>query len=105
MVDFSDIADSATAHWFSADLADSVTYNGSSIPAHVEYGEDLEQGGGAVMAVALLEVRKSDVADPQYRDKVIIAGETWLVRNAIAGDAWAWRLRIVRDERPMPFGR
>ena len=88
---------------FSAGLTTGITYNGSAIRAHIEYG-----GGstGSVADTAVIEVQVADVETPQYRDPVIINGTTWRVyhdRNqeaVIKGDGHTWRIPIKKDEKP-----
>ena len=68
---------------FSTDLpwVATVTYNGTSIPAKYEAGEDLDEQAGSLMAVLTLWVKKTDVSTPTYLDSVVVDGTTWRVRR------------------------
>lgn len=85
--------------WFSADYADTVIYNGTQIYGHVEYGAG---GSGANAKHAVLEVQVSDVAEPAYRDTVVIGGQTWRVikPDDSTGDGYVWKIPVVREEKP-----
>ncbi len=54
---------------------------------------------------ATLTVRASVVPDPQYRDTIVIGGNTWkvLTGQQITGDGWTWEIPIIRDEKPRAF--
>lgn len=106
-----DIAADLTAHHFNTDeFAESVTYNGTTIAAVVEYGEDPATpksyaGAGARSQVerADLWVKVADVARPAYRDTVVIGGRTWYVRGVLSGDGFVWRIHIETNERVSAF--
>lgn len=85
------------------EFAETVTYNGSAIPAIVDYKTNLDDAGsrGSAMAIAEISVRASDVAAPAYRDTVVIGSVTWKVRRTLSGDGKEWKLELYRDERPM----
>jgi len=93
-------ADLAANQYDTDEHAVSVSYNGSSISALVEYGDDLEDSQDGLFAVAYLTVLKSDVASPAYRDPVIISSQTWYVQKIVKGDTLQWQLKLTRDERP-----
>lgn len=83
-----------------ATLAETVSYNGADVLGSVVYSEDLAaRPGRSMMADAEIDILKSAVAAPAYRDTVVIGGVTWRVRHIISGDEWAWRLAISTDER------
>lgn len=103
-MNYDDAITDAKTQWFSDELIDTVTYNGNSIPAHVQYEENLEQTGAndSVMAKSILTIKQSDVAAPAYRDTVIIGTDTWRVLNIKSGDSgYVWILNLYRDERPV----
>jgi len=92
---------SDTAVFFDTDEhAQTVTYAGSEIAAVVDYGERLGDVGGGKRTEARLFIKVSDVAEPAYRDVVVIGSNTFYVQNRIAGDGYIWELEIARDERP-----
>ena len=97
---FNAAIDQAAEVWFGTDLAESVSYGGSDIQAHLEY---LEAGPEGVEA--LLTVQRSDVASPTYRDVVVADGATFYVVNGPdgrvikAGDQVSWTVYLSRDER------
>lgn len=102
MVGISAAITAAVSGWFGSDITETVTYNGTDIPAHVEYKEAPDRAGGASVRTAYLHVRKSDVPDPAYRDTAVIGSDTWLVHGIISGDAdHVWVIEIHRDERPV----
>ena len=85
------------------EFAETVSYNGSDIPAIIEYGGP---GAGGPAKTAVIEVKVSDVANPSYRDTVVISGDTWHVYRIqsqgvyIKGDNYTWQIPIKRDSRP-----
>jgi len=108
------------------EFAETVTYDGSSVPAIVEVGTALDQATGAMQAVVTLTVRRSDVPDPLYRDTVSIPSLTrdtvradgsimgfsdgaamnitedpWDVMRIEGGDSGVWTLTLVQNERPV----
>lgn len=110
---FSDDIAAALDLWFSTDIgAVAVTYTPDvgegtpvSIYGHVEYGAGEHGGHGAI-----LDVRVSDVANPQYGDDVVIGSVAWRVarpggRADFEGDGHSWRLPLVRDQRKNPLSR
>lgn len=80
--------------------AESVTYNGSSIVAIVDYEEDLDERPGGRFVGATMRVKASDVAAPAYRDVVVIGSETWQVQSVESGDGYVWVLKLEREHRP-----
>jgi hypothetical protein len=97
-----DIADDLAAVVFSTtEFAQTVTYAGAEIPAIFTSGEDLEERSDSVAATAVLLVRVSDVANPTYRDAVVVGSDTWYVRSISGGDGHVWTLALERDERPL----
>ena len=81
--------------------AETITYNGADIKAIVDYEENPDEQAGAALAQAVIEIRASDVADPTYRDTVVIGSVTWHVRRVLGGDGFTWRVRIQSSERPV----
>lgn len=65
------------------DFGVSVTYNGKSITAVVEYGDNRAAGNtvssDGQAARATLWIKASDVSEPVPLDKVVVDGETWWV--------------------------
>lgn len=90
---------------FSTDMigVETVTYNSVEIPAIVDYGAG---NLGENARTARIVVKASDVADPAYRDTVVIGSDTWRVFRdpsnevAVKGDGNVWELNLIRDERP-----
>ena len=82
------------------EFSQTVTYAGSSIDAVVSFNKNLDDAGQSPMATGLIRVKASDVANPDYRDAVIISGVTWRVRRIESGDGNTWQLEVYRDERP-----
>lgn len=99
---FKDTVNAALPVWFSEDFADTITYDGNEILAHISYAND----GGTTAKHAVITVKAADIPDPQYRDPVVINGVTWRViqdqsREAIIkGDGYTWDIPIIRDEKP-----
>ena len=83
------------------EFAETVSYNGSDISGVVDFGEDLNEQSDGLQAVATLYIKKSDVADPNYRDTVVIDSVTWRVSRVSEGDGAVWKLGLTRDERPI----
>jgi hypothetical protein len=100
---FTDAIDGAMTAWFDTGLmADTVSYNSVSIPAHFirpEIAEELNATGRGERAT--LHVRVSDVSAPAYRDAVVISTVTWYVLRIVSGDSWTWELELYRDENPL----
>ena len=82
--------------------ARTVTYNGTDITAVADVGQRIAENDGAVVDECKLYVQVTDVADPAYRDTVVIGSDTWRVRRALACDGYTWTLSLERDERPVP---
>jgi hypothetical protein len=65
------------------DFGASVTYEGESITAVVEYGDNRAAGNtvssDGQAARATLWIKASDVSEPVPLDKVVVDGETWWV--------------------------
>ena len=83
------------------EFAETVSYNGSDISGVVDFGEDLNEQSDGLQAVATLYIKKSDVADPNYRDTVVIDSVTWRVSRVSEGDGAVWKLGLTRDESPI----
>lgn len=96
-----DITSDLSVFFNTNEFAETVTYNGTDIPAIVEYEENLDEQTGSAVAIATLTIKKSDVSDPDYLDTVVIGSDTWKVRNRIEGNAYIWKLALYRDERPI----
>ena len=89
-----------------AEFAEQVIYDdGASqknIKAVVDYGGDGENSNADH---ATITVKKSDVPAPVYRQKFIIAGETWHIVSGrhkgleLMGDEHTRVIRISRNER------
>jgi len=99
---FSDLKTSALSLQFSTDyFADTVTYNGSEIPAVVDYMENPDEPPGTQHDRCEILVRSSDVASPAYRDTVVINSVTWRVfKPKSSGDNEVHVIQLYRDERP-----
>ncbi len=101
-MNLTDATAAALSAWFDPGYAESITYNGSAIRAHIAYGES---GGASYAHHATLTVRRSDVPAPAYRDTVVIDGATWRVFQddgqapVCGGDALTWDIPIIRGER------
>jgi len=89
------------------EFADEVTYNGAVIPAVFDFDCTAP---GAPADVALVNVRMSDVPDPQYRDTFIRDGVTWrLYRDQTKGNVAVdmggiWQLKVTCNERFKGWG-
>lgn len=83
------------------EFAESITYNGASIQAVVEYGK--QRVKDAIVFDAEILVKVSDVPSPTYRDTVVIGGTTFKVLQVTgsqpSGDGFTWRIPVMRDER------
>lgn len=80
-----------------------ITYGGTSVTAIIDYGD--AGGGGSynkdfTVVKATIRVKQSDVANPAYRDAVVISSNTWYVQREISGDGKDWVIGIERVERP-----
>jgi hypothetical protein len=94
---------------FSSELpwVDSIKYTPKddftrTIPAQIMYEENLKAAGGSEPAMAgmSIQVKKSDVPEPDYDDKYEYEDEVWHMRRIEKGDSYTWNLRIERDKRP-----
>ena len=85
-------------------FGETVTYGGVSITADVNISDEHDDGhtSDATGKFGVIEVLKTDVASPAYRDPVIISGVTWYVGSpAVKKDnITSWWLYIYTDERP-----
>lgn len=102
---FDDIANAALDVWFELGFAETVVYdNGEDQPfqvqAHVQSSSD---SPNAIHSKLL--VKKTDIPEPKYRDKVTISGSVWRVLKdeaqgaVLKDDGYTWEIPIVRDER------
>ncbi len=96
------MADDLSRFFNTEEFAETVNYNGSNVIAIFAYKRDLDaEGNDTTMAKGILIVRASDVANPTYRDTVIVNSVTWRVRDIEYGDGFIWKLNLYRDERPI----
>lgn len=80
-----------------------IAYAGTDIQAVVVYENDLAATGhDAIGAEAIITVTVADVAEPAYRDAVVINGATWTVKRRLSGDGVSWRLLLVSKAAPIP---
>jgi nitrogen regulatory protein PII len=83
------------------EFAESITYNGTTIMAIVEYGK--QRAKDAIVFDAEILVKASDVPIPTYRDTVVIDGVTFKVlqdaESQPSGDGFTWRIPVMRNER------
>ena len=79
----------------------SVTYAGAAVTAIVYYGENLDEESGTRRAKASVRVKVSDVANPAYRDAIVIDSVTWYVDHIVSGNAFVWTLECYQGERPV----
>lgn len=93
--------------WTAAAVA--ATYNGVAVSIlSDDFGGDRENdpsAAGGAMAAGTIDVKKTEVAAPLYRDPVVIDGVTYRVMRIESHDWYAWTLSLYRDERPGPGGR
>lgn len=82
------------------EFAQAVTYNGAPINVVVDYGKDQDMDNNSNATKAVMFVKVSDVASPEYRDTVVINTVTWYVLNILDGDGYIWKINLYRDERP-----
>ncbi len=81
-----------------AGKAATITYNGTGVVADVSYHHgDLEKD--LVGEEAKIVVKVADVAQPAYRDTVVIGATTWRVKeDGWSGDAYIWNIELYRSE-------
>lgn len=83
------------------EFAETITYNGVEIPAVVDFGEHPYEHGDALRDRAVIYVKVSDVAAPDYQDAVTIRGDAWTVRKVPDGhDGATWLIEVARNIRP-----
>ena len=88
--------DLSAVHFSTDAWAQTVTYNGTDISAIlVEYTKDDNRRD-----TAKIQVRAADVAAPDYRDTVVISGDTWTVKRWTEGDGIAWEILLEKSVRP-----
>lgn len=83
------------------EFAEPITYAGSSITAVVEIGAAPKREDEAHLQRAEIWIKRSDVSDPAYRDKVVIDSVTWRVLGTLMSDDDICQLELFRDERPV----
>jgi len=96
----SNMATALDVIWGTDYFGETVTYDGESITAIVDYGQELDDGPASAMAKCEIEVKVADVASPAHRDPVVIGSDTWRVEHVIESDWYSHRLALERDERP-----
>lgn len=85
------------------EFATTVTYDGSSVSAIIDYGDsgrNVEYNRDFKADRGTLYLKVSDVAKPSYRDEVVISGDTWYVMREIESKGTIWEIGIERIERP-----
>lgn len=95
------VASDLAAPFNVSESAQNVTYNGTAIAAQVSFQESFLEQAGIVVKQAKLWIKVSNVANPTYRDTVVIGSDTWRVRQIEAGNAYVWRIICELDERPV----
>jgi hypothetical protein len=87
-----------------------ITYAGTEITALVSLGEAPRRGrslvgsgeGKSQINQAVIQVLKSDVAAPAYRDQVVIDGVTWRVEKVLRSNGCRSMVALFADERVRP---
>ena len=100
------MSDAFDRMWSRAEV--SATYNGSAITIlSDEFDSNLADAPDANgrMSVGTIEVKKTDVTLPGYRDTVVIDGSTFYVLRIETHDWYSWTISLYRAERPGPGGR
>lgn len=111
MSDFQDmITDDLDDVFFNTDeFAQTITYNGESVSAIVQYGPRRRSADQIVSCDAWITVKTADVSSPAYRDTIVIGSNTYKVliddQTQPEGDGYIWVIDLKRDERPIPGGR
>lgn len=85
------------------EFATTVTYDSVSVSAIVDYGDsgrNVEYNRDFKADRGTLYVKVSDVEKPEYRDEVIISGDTWYVMREIESKGTIWEIGIERAEAP-----
>lgn len=86
-----------------ADLARSVTYNGSTVSALVRPAGEKDTGRtDGVTDELVIFVRKADVSTFAKGTEVVIASETWEVFRRIGGGYLNHELLLRKSGRPAP---
>jgi len=61
--------ETALSAWFSDSITDPINYKGNAIRGHVEFAESGPDGSPGTVTV-----KRADVSEPQYRDKIVLDG-------------------------------
>lgn len=102
------IAADVSLFFDTTEFAETVVYEGASIPAVVSRGASGAANDPAaprrspVADTALLDLSASDVAAPAYNDSVTISGESWRVHHIVSGDGVTWTLAITKNRKLQP---
>lgn len=95
-------ADISAVFFNTSEFAETVTYNGTSITAIPEIGEDNRKGntfaasGGS--GIAYFTVKESDIAWPEPPDKITYKNVTWYVARVISSDGGMHRIECTARE-------
>ena len=93
------------------EFARTVTYHdgamgaaGIEVPAVVTFGARRQDGRTGDAEYGLIQVKRADVPDPQYRHWFIIDGKTFYIARdgknpIVAVDELTWEIKITADER------
>lgn len=81
------------------------TYNGVAVTVLPQTGVDLVAGREVVGDNAEFLVRSSEVAQPAYRDLVVLVGVTWTVQSFRQMAQSMWLLVCHNNQRPVPVKR
>lgn len=82
------------------EMAETITYGASSIPAIVAYGANLNEGGQSAQAECTIRVKKSDVTTFAVKTSVTIGSDTWRTKREIKADAYTRTIELEKAVRP-----
>jgi len=92
------------AKFSAAELTRTITYNGTDIPALVEYGPGLKRlPSDGIGAETTITVRRADIATTAKGTPVLVDGEAWQVWAKIGGNPLNVRISLIsKSASPVP---
>lgn len=96
-MDYTDALEAARSAWFSPEMCETFTYNGTDIYGHIE-DDAFERVEHSVASVAFyIRIQKTDVAKPAVGEVVIHDGTQYRTGEGAYLSGGDWVVPLIRD--------